>query len=104
MARRAAGRGTNLALLVLLVTGFATGGAAFAIGSAWVRWIAVGHGVAGIGILTLTPWKSALSRRSLRRRHFLHSWPSLAFASLVVATIASGLAHSTGVARSLGGI
>ena len=100
LARRA-GRRTNLALLALLVTAFATGVVAFAIGAEWVAWIAIAHGVTGIGILLLTPWKSTISARGLRRRPE-GAWVSVSLAVAVVVTIVSGVGHSTGVLISLG--
>ncbi|HEX5936567.1 MAG TPA: molybdopterin-dependent oxidoreductase [Actinomycetota bacterium] len=98
---RGAGRRTNLALLALLAAAFATGVFAFAIGSAWVGWVAIAHGVTGLGILVLTPWKSTISARGLRRRP-AGAWASIGLAAVVVLTIATGVGHSTGVLVSLG--
>jgi hypothetical protein len=100
LARRA-GRRTNLALLALLAAAFATGVLAFAIGEDWVWWIAVAHGVTGLGILLLTPWKSTISARGLRRRP-AGAWVSVSLAVAVAVTIATGVGHATGVLVSLG--
>jgi len=100
LARRA-GRRTNLALLALLAAAFATGVLAFAIGASWVWWIAIAHGVAGLGILLLAPWKSTISARGLRRRP-TDAWVSVTLAAAVVVTIVTGVGHSTGVLVSLG--
>jgi DMSO/TMAO reductase YedYZ molybdopterin-dependent catalytic subunit len=98
-----AGRRTNLALLALLAAALATGGLAYAIGTGWSRWAVVGHGAAGLGILLLAPWKSVIARRGLRRRR-PGSWASLFFAVLVAVALVAGIAHSTGVLRSAGGV
>jgi hypothetical protein len=98
-----AGRRTNLALLVLLAAALATGILAYAIGTPWVRWIVILHGVVGIGIVLLAPWKSVIARRGLRRRaSSSSSWASVALAVLAAATLVSGLLHATGIAVSLG--
>jgi len=96
LRRFPAGRRTNLALLVLLVAAFLTGALAFAIGGGWGRWAVIGHGVAGIAIVLLGPWKSAISARGLRRRG-PGSWPSIALAVLVAAAVVTGLGHATGL-------
>jgi hypothetical protein len=98
-----AGRRTNIALLVLLAAAFASGVLAFAIGASWVGWIALAHGVTGLGILLLTPWKSTISARGLRR-HPSDAWVSVSLAVAVVVTIATGVGHAAGVLVSLGSV
>ena len=62
---RRAGRRTNLALLVVLVGAFLSGWAAFAAGTAVPSRLAtVGHGLLGLGVLVLTPWKTVVIRRA----------------------------------------
>jgi hypothetical protein len=100
-ARRRRGRRTNLALLLLLSAAIVTGGLAFAIGGDWVRWAVVTHGIAGVGIVVLAPWKSALSARRLRRRRE-GAAPSIVLAIVVVTTVLTGFGHSTGLLVSLG--
>ena len=92
------GRRTNLALLALLSAAFATGWLAFAFGTAPARWALVAHALAGFGILALLPWKSIVARRGLRRRR-PRRWLSVALAALVLAALAGGLFHSTGLLR-----
>lgn len=92
------GRRTNLALLALLLVAFATGWLAFAYATAPSRWSLVAHAVGGFAILALLPWKSMVSRRGLRRRR-RGWWASVALAVLVLASIAGGLLHSTGLLR-----
>ncbi len=60
------------------------------------------HGAVGIGILILSPWKSVIARRGLRRRA-AEAWPSLAFAVLIALATAAGIGHATGLIRTLPG-
>ena len=60
--RSPSARITNQILLVVLVLVFGTGVATVAIGSPSGRWAAVIHGVAGMAILLLIPWKSRVVR------------------------------------------
>jgi DMSO/TMAO reductase YedYZ molybdopterin-dependent catalytic subunit len=99
--RLRAGRRTNVALLALLAGAVVTGALSFAIGGSWVRWAVVAHGVAGLGIVALAPWKSAISARGLRR-HASRRALSFALFALVVATLVTGIGHATGLLSSLG--
>jgi DMSO/TMAO reductase YedYZ molybdopterin-dependent catalytic subunit len=96
-----AGRRTNLALLGLLAAALLTGTLAYAIGSGWAGPVVIAHGVVGLGILLLAPWKSVVARRGLRRRR-PGNWASVALAVLVAATVVFGILHGTGVAVELG--
>lgn len=96
MGRIRAGWGTNLALLLLLAVSFVTGAIAFAIGDALAWWAVLAHGSAGLGILLLAPWKSAISARGMRRAR-AGRWASVGLAAAVLATIASGIAHALGL-------
>jgi len=100
--RAPAGRITNQTLLVALVLVFGTGVATVAIGSPSGRWTAIAHGIAGLVILLLVPWKSRVIRGGLRRgRHT--RWASLLLAALVIITFAAGLGYATGLVRSIAG-
>ncbi|MGH9025701.1 MAG: molybdopterin-dependent oxidoreductase [Acidimicrobiia bacterium] len=96
-----AGRRTNLALLLLLPLALATGIGAYAVGTEWVQWVVVAHGVLGIAIVALAPWKSVVVRRSMRRDR-PHREESLLFAGLVVVALVSGFLHSTGLLIEVG--
>jgi DMSO/TMAO reductase YedYZ molybdopterin-dependent catalytic subunit len=96
-----AGRRTNLALLGLLVLAFMTGVASWVVGSASVRWIVIAHGVVGLGIVALTPWKRTIARRGLARRRAGRG-TAIAFALLIVTSIVAALIHVTGIVRSAG--
>jgi hypothetical protein len=92
------GRRTNLALLAVLAAAFATGWLAFAYGTAPARWSLAVHAVGGFAILMLLPWKSIVVRRGLGRSR-PGRWASLVLAVLVLASLAGGLLHSTGLLR-----
>jgi DMSO/TMAO reductase YedYZ molybdopterin-dependent catalytic subunit len=98
-----AGRRTNLALLALLVAAFATGALALAAGTSWGATVVVTHGVAGLAVLVITPWKSVIVRRGLGRKRVL-KWASVVFALLIVISIAVGISHSAGLERLLFGL
>jgi DMSO/TMAO reductase YedYZ molybdopterin-dependent catalytic subunit len=95
-------RRTNLALLIVLVAALATGVLAFAAGTGWGRPVVVAHGLAGLAVLVLAPWKSVVVRRGLARRSGPGRWASVAFGVLVLVAVAAGLAHATGAAARLG--
>jgi DMSO/TMAO reductase YedYZ molybdopterin-dependent catalytic subunit len=87
---------------VALVLVFGTGVATVAIGSASGRWAAIAHGVAGLVILLLVPWKSRVVRGGLRRGRATR-WVSLLLAGLVVITFVAGVGYATGLVRSIAG-
>jgi hypothetical protein len=93
--RLRAGRGTNLALLVLLIGALVTGGLTFAIGGAWAFWALAAHGAVGLALVLLAPWKSVISARGLRRARS-GTAASMLLAVLIVITVASGIAHAMG--------
>ena len=100
--RSPAGRITNQTLLVALLLVFGTGVATVATGSPSGRWAAIAHGVAGLAILLLVPWKSRVVRGGLRRGRATR-WVSLLLAALVVITFVAGLGYATGLVRSIAG-
>jgi len=79
---RLGARRTNLGLLIGLVAALVTGGLAFAAGTGWGRPVVVAHGLAGLAVLVLAPWKSVIVRR-LSRRSGAGRWTSVAFGALV---------------------
>lgn len=85
---------------MLLASGLLTGALAFAIGGDWAFPALVLHGAAGLGILLLSPWKSMISARGLRRSR--RGTPaSFVLAVLVLLAIVSGVGHATGLWSSL---
>jgi DMSO/TMAO reductase YedYZ molybdopterin-dependent catalytic subunit len=83
---RRAGRRTNLALLVLFVGTFLTGWLAFAAGTPVPATLAtVAHGVFGIAIVALVPWKSVIINRASGLR-----LASLGLLMLILICLAAG--------------
>lgn len=97
-----AGRRTNLALFGALAVAFVTGVLAYGLGTGWSRWAVILHGVAGLTIVILAPWKSIVARRGLERPHRSGKIASSFFGVLVVVAIVAGVLHSTGIAVDLG--
>jgi Oxidoreductase molybdopterin binding domain len=84
---RRAGRRTNIALLVVLVGAAVTGGFAFAAGTSVPASLAtLLHGLFGLAVVVLVPWKSVIVRRAPMLRA-----ASLVLVVLIVICIASGL-------------
>ena len=99
---RPPGRQTNQALLVVLLITFGTGVATVAVGSPDGAWVAVGHGICGIAVVLLIPWKSRVVRGGLRRVR-PSRWLSLLLAALALFTLMTGLGYATGWVRSIAG-
>src|SRR5256885_16655086 len=102
-AARAMRRWTNLALFVLLGLAFTTGWVAFFYGTAPSRASLIVHAASGYAIIALTPWKGVIAARGLQRRR-PGWWASLVFTGLVIASIAAGILHSTGLLTGVGAI
>jgi hypothetical protein len=84
---RGAGRRTNVALLVVLIGAALTGGLAFAAGTPIpARLATVVHGLLGLAVVLLVPWKSVIVGRAPALR-----LASLALVALIAVCIASGL-------------
>jgi hypothetical protein len=99
---RPPGRQTNQALLIVLLFAFGTGVATVAIGSPDGAWVAIGHGICGMAVVLLIPWKSRVVRGGLRRAR-LSRWLSLLLAALALLTLVAGLGYATGLMRSIAG-
>jgi DMSO/TMAO reductase YedYZ molybdopterin-dependent catalytic subunit len=95
-------RRTNLALLLALLLAFATGTGVVAAGSSPGRWVALAHGVVGVTVVLLVPWKTRIVRRGLQRAR-RSRWASLLLAVLACVTLLTGVGYATGLLRSLGG-
>jgi len=84
---RRAGRRTNLALLIVLLAAAATGALAFAAGTPLpARMATVAHGVFGLAVVVLIPWKTVIVRRAPAMRA-----TSLILVGLIAICVASGL-------------
>ena len=86
----------------MLLFAFGTGVAAVAIGSPDGAWVAIGHGICGLAVVLLIPWKSRVVRGGLRRAR-LSRWLSLLLAALALFTLIAGLGYATGLVRSIAG-
>ena len=96
-------RWTNLALFALLGLAFTTGWVAFFYGTAPSRASLIVHAASGYAIIALTPWKAVIAARGIQRRR-PGWWASLVFTGLVIASIAAGILHSTGLLTGVGAI
>ncbi len=97
------GRTTNLTLFLVLSLAFATGGGAVATGSPSGRWVVVAHGIVGLAVVLLVPWKGRVVRRGLRRVR-PSRWLSLLLMVLTVTTLLAGIGYGTGIVRSAGDV
>jgi Oxidoreductase molybdopterin binding domain len=89
---RRAGRRTNVALLVVLGAAASTGVLAFAAGTPIpARLATVVHGLFGLAVVLLVPWKTVIVRRAPTLRV-----ASLALVVLIAVCIASGLVEVFG--------
>ncbi|HEX6760167.1 MAG TPA: molybdopterin-dependent oxidoreductase [Propionibacteriaceae bacterium] len=87
-----AGRRTNVALLVVLIGAATTGVLAFAAGTPIpARLATVAHGLFGLAVVLLVPWKTVIVRRAPTLRV-----ASLALVVLIGVCIASGLVEVFG--------
>ena len=91
------GRLANVALLVVVPLATASGLAMFLLGSGPVLAVAVLHGLVGLAVVVLVPWKSVVVRRGLRRARGPRLATSLALAAVVVLAVVTGVAHLGGV-------
>jgi Oxidoreductase molybdopterin binding domain len=96
-------RRTNLALLVALAIAFATGTGAVAAGTPSGRWVVLTHGGAGFAVALLSPWKSRIIRRGLKRAR-RGRWASLGLAALVSVALFTGIGYASGLVLSIGGV
>jgi DMSO/TMAO reductase YedYZ molybdopterin-dependent catalytic subunit len=90
-----AGRRTNLAILAVLAASLVSGVLAFAVGDeSAVRLVVAAHGVLGLCLIVLTPWKSVIARRGLRRAGRRPGrGTSIALGVVVLIVVGTGVAH-----------
>src|SRR5215211_277937 len=97
---RRAGRRTNLGLLLLLIGAFLTGWLAFAAATPPRSTLAtVGHGLLGLGVVALVPWKSVIIRRAR-----LIWIGSIGLIAVIAVCLLSGFAQVFGGYRIVAGI
>ena len=95
------GRRTNVALLWLLPAAVLTGLVANTAGTRWGIHPSVYHGTVALAVLILAPWKQAVIRRGLDRAGAT-PWVSIGLLTLVLTTLATGLAHAIGYQGRIG--
>lgn len=93
--RRSSGRRTNLALAALLPLAALTGALSFAVGVDLRIDPSSLHAILALAVALLTPWKSAIVRRGLRRRR-PSRYISAALGGLVAVALLSGLVQAAG--------
>jgi hypothetical protein len=90
-------RRTNLTLLAALALSFATGVLSLWVGHGRAWLVTWSHGAAGFGVILLVRWKLPVVRRGLRRRP--DAGGAMLTGAVAVAMLATGIAHSLGVAE-----
>ncbi|MGH9119216.1 MAG: molybdopterin-dependent oxidoreductase [Acidimicrobiales bacterium] len=95
-------RQVNLLLEVFVVAAICTGLVSWAVGDRWSGWFVLVHGAVGISLLLLVPAKLRGSVAAGFRRRRPTRWLSAAFGVLVLATVALGLLHATGLWYGVG--
>ena len=83
-------------LLLLFAAAFVSGLLMWVVGSGWGRWPTILHGAIGVAIVGISPWKSFVSRRGIRRRGVGPAVPALVLSLLVVIALVTGFAHRAG--------
>jgi DMSO/TMAO reductase YedYZ molybdopterin-dependent catalytic subunit len=94
---RMTGRLANVALRVVVPLATASGLVMFLLGSGPMLPVAVLHGLLGLAVVVLIPWKSVVVRRGLKRARGPRLATSLALAAVVVLALVTGVAHLFGV-------
>lgn len=95
-------RQVNLLLELFVVAAIGTGLTSWAVSDRWSGWFALAHGIVGISLLLLVPAKLRGSVAAGFRRKRPTRWVSAAFGTLVLATVALGVSHATGVWHGVG--
>jgi hypothetical protein len=94
---RLTSRQVDVLLELLLLAAVASGLLSWGIGTSWAKAATFVHAVCGFTILVLAVAKIRGSVQTGMRRGRTSRWLSVAFGFLVLATIALGVAHATGV-------
>lgn len=95
-------RQVNLTLEALIALSLATGVASWIVALDWARPLTVVHAISGLSIVLLMPLKIKGPVRAGFRRRRTTRWLSATFGIMVVAAIAFGIAHSTGIWYGVG--
>ncbi len=95
-------RQANLLLAVAIVGAILTGLVSWAVGTGWARWWTVAHALCGFAVIVLTPVKVRRSVRPGLRRRRMSRWLSTLFGLIVLATVALGVLHASGLWTGVG--
>ncbi|WP_295693643.1 molybdopterin-dependent oxidoreductase [Lapillicoccus sp.] len=90
-------RWTNLALLWIVPLAALSGFAMFLVGSGPVLLVALVHGVIALLVVVLTPWKSMIVRRTMRRAPRPGRTVAVALGVVVVLALVTGVLHVLGI-------
>ncbi|MGZ5410417.1 MAG: hypothetical protein ACXWDJ_10525, partial [Aeromicrobium sp.] len=99
---RVTARQVDVALELLIIAAVGSALASWWLGDRWNGWLTAAHGISGFTIALLIPAKLRGSVRSGLRRGRPSRWLSIAFGVLVLATLALGISHATGVWFGIG--
>lgn len=91
-----AGQRTNRALFWVMVLALASGVVTFTVGTESGRPVVLAHGVTALAIVGLSPWKTMIASRGLRRNRSGRSL-SLLLAVVVIGTLLTGLFQASGM-------
>lgn len=92
---------TNLGLGLLVTVALISGFAAFTVGTSPGRWVVILHGVAGLALLVVSPWKTMIARRGMRKQRQGRAL-SLVLTGFTIVTLVSGVTLVTGSLDRLG--
>lgn len=92
----------NRVLLLLLVGVLVTGPLSWVVEDRWSAWLVRVHGVLGLSLLLLAPAKLRGPVRAGFRRHRWTRWVSAVFGIIIIAAVALGVLHATGLWYGIG--
>lgn len=96
-----AGRNTNLALFWATILAVITGVAAFTVGTPSGAWVIIAHGVFALAIVVLSPWKSTIAARGVKRSRSGNPL-SIGLTLSTVVALGTGVLLATGAIESIG--
>ena len=95
-------RQVNLILELSIVAALLSGFASWWLGDRWSGWAVLAHRLTGLVLLVVMPAKLRGSVATGLRRKRITRWISILFGCLVLATVALGILHATGIWHGVG--